>query len=130
MASPNVDIATGITIVFGTSGFSAEILDISGPSLARESVETTHQGTIGARTHLPVDLFDAGELSFDIHFNPDTDPPIDQPAEAVTITWPSGATWAFSAFMTADEPATPLEDKMVASITLKISGDITITPAA
>ncbi len=130
MPSPDVDIGTGITIGFGTSAFAAEITDITGPGLERESVETTHQGTEDARTHAPVDLFDAGELGFDIHFNPDTDPPIDQPEETITITWPSGATWVFQGFMTGYEPATPLEDKMTGSVTIKITGDITITPAA
>ena len=130
MASPLVDIGTGITIVFATSAFAAEITDVTGPGLARDSVETTHQGTTSARTHIPVDLFDAGELGFDIHFNPDTDPPIDAATEVITITWPSGATWVFSGFLTAYEPGTPLEDKMTASITIKITGDIAITPAA
>jgi len=128
--SPLVDIGTGITIVFGTTGFVAEIMDITGPSLARDSVETTHQGTTGARTHIPVDLFDAGELGFEIHFNPDTDPPIDNVVEEITITWPAGATWVFSGFFTGFEPGTPLEDKMTASVTIKITGDIVITPVA
>ena len=127
--SPAVDIGTGITIVFGTSAFEAEITDITGPGLARDSVETTHQGTVDARTHAPVDLFDAGELGFDIHFNPDTDPPIDGDEEAITITWPSSAKWVFQGFMTGYEPSTPLEDKMVGSIVIKVTGDITITPA-
>ena len=130
MGSPLVDVGTGIVIDFGTSGFVAEVLDVNGPSLARDSVETTHQGTTGARTHMPVDLYDAGELGFDIHFNPDTDPPIDKATEEITITWPSGAIWVFDAFVTAEDVAAPLEDKMVASITLKITGDIAITPAA
>ena len=129
MASPLVDIGTGITIAFGTSAFVAEILDITGPGLARDSVETTHQGTTDARTHAPVDLFDAGELSFDVHFNPDTDPPIDAAEEEITITWPSTATWVFQGFMTAYEPGAPLEDKMTGSVTIKVTGDITITPA-
>ena len=129
MASPSVDIATGITIVFSTSAFLAEILDITGPGLTRESVDVTHQGTVDARIHAPVDLFDGGEMSFDVHFNPDTDPPIDQDVETVTITWPSTAKWEFDGFMTAYEPSAPLEDKMVGSITIKVSGDITITAA-
>ena len=130
MASPAHDIATGITIVFGTSGCSAEILDVNPPSLSRESVEVTHQGTTGGKDFIPADLYDAGECSFDVHFNPDTAPPIDEAAETITITFPSGATWAFSGFLTGYEPKAPLEDKMTATVTIKVTGEITITPAA
>lgn len=129
MASPEVDIGTGITIVFGTSGFTGEILDVGGPESSRESVDISHQGTVGGRRFTPGDLHDNGEATFDVHFNPDTDFPIDQAAEPITITWPAGATWGFSGFMTNHGPSAPLEDKMVASITVKVDGDITITPA-
>ena len=128
--SPGVDIGTGITIVFADSAFEAEILDVGGPESSRESVDISHQGTVGGRRFLPGDLHDNGEATFDVHFNPDTDYPIDTLPEVITITWPAGATWAFNAFMTIHGPSAPLEDKMIASITLKVDGDITITPAA
>jgi len=130
MASPSVDIATGITITFGTSEFTAEILDVTPPGMSREAIETTHQGTTGQKTFMPADLYDSGELGFDIHFNPDTSPPIGSAAETITITFPSGATWAFTGFMTGYAPSAPLEDKMTASVTVKVTGAITITPAS
>ena len=129
MASPPVDIAVGITIVFGTTGFSAEILDVTPPNMTRDSIEVSHQGTTDVKEFTPADLYDSGEASFDFHFNPDTDPPIDEPAEIVTMTFPSGAIWAFSGFMTDYAPDAPLNDKMVGSATLKVDGEITITPA-
>ena len=130
MPSPDVDIATGITIVFGTSAFEAEITDVAGPTSSRDSVEVTHQESIGGREFTPTDLPDYGEISWDIHFNPDDDPPVDLAPEVITVTWPSGATWAFLGFVTSYEPAGPLLDKMTGSITVKISGVITVTPAA
>lgn len=130
MASPTVDISTGITIVFGTSSFSAQILDVTPPSQSRESIPTSHQGTTTAHTYLPADLVENGELTFTIHFNPDTVPPIDAAAETVTITWPAGATWAFSGFMTNYEPDAPFEGKMTGTVTVKVTGDITVTAAA
>lgn len=138
-----VDIGTGTTIAFGTSGFSAQVLDVSGPGLARESIETSHMGTsgpgagqVGSKTFMPADLVDPGELSFEIHFNPDTVPPIHEAAETITVTFPipagltNGATWVATGFVTSYEPSSPLEDKMVASITVKLSGQITITAAS
>ena len=127
MASPLVDIGTGITIAFGTSGFTCEILDVTPPEATRESIQTSHQGTTTAHTFTPTDLYDPGGLEISFHFNPDTDPPIDGAAEDITITFTSGATWAFSGFMTNYAASAPLEDKMTGSATFKASGDITIT---
>lgn len=127
--SPGVDIGTGITIVFADSGFNAEILDVGGPESSRESVDISHQLTVGARRFLPGDLHDNGEATFDVHFNPDIDFPIDQAVEEITLTWPAGAIWVFDGFMTNHGPSAPLEDKMVAAITIKVDGDIAITPS-
>jgi len=127
MAAPNVDIGTGITLVFGTSGFTAEITDITPPGASRDSVNTSHQGTTTAHTFSPTDLYDAGELSFDFHFNPDTSPPIDGATEEIVMTFPSGCTWTFNGFMTAYEPSTPLEDKMTGSATVKVTGAVAIS---
>ena len=129
MASPDVDIGTGFTVAFGTSGFTAEIVDVTPPGASRESIDVTHQGTTTARIFTPADLYDAGELSLSIHFNPDTDPPIDGDVEEVTLTFPSTATWVFNGFMTDYSPTGPLEDKMTADVTVKVSGDINITGA-
>ena len=128
--SPDVDISSGIAIVFGTSGFTAQITDVAGPTSSRDSVEITHQGSTGGKAFMPTDLPDYGEISWDIHFNPDDDPPVNLAIESITITWPSGATWVFDGFVTSYEPAGPLLDKMTGSITVKISGDITVVAAA
>lgn len=131
MASPTVDISSGATIDFGTSSFSAEVVDITPPGFSREAIQTTHQETANSsHTFTPADFSDKGELSFTIHFNPDTDPPIDAVAETITLTFGSGADWAFSGFMTGYEPDAPFNDKMVATVTVKVSGDVTVTPAA
>ncbi len=129
MPSPSVDIATGITIVFGTTGFSMEIMDVSGPSYARDPVEVTHQGSVDAKEFLPADLYDGGEVTFDVNYNPDDAIPVDEPKEVITITWPAGATVVFTGFMTGFEPTGPLNDKMTASVTLKVDGVPAITPA-
>jgi len=129
-ASPSVDIGTGITIAFGTSGFSAQIMDVTPPGQERESIETSHQGTVNGKTFTPADLYDPGGLEFEIHFNPDTVPPIDDAVEEIIITWPAGATWTFDGFMTGYAPSAPLNDKMVATVTVKVSGEIDIDGAA
>ncbi len=122
------DIGVGITIVFGTTGFTAELIDIDSPEASREAVETTHQGTTTARTFMPQDLVDWGGLDISFAFDPGTDPPIDELAEAITITWPDSETWAFSGFMTNYRGTAPLNDKMTGTATVKVTGDVTVTP--
>jgi len=130
MASPDVDIATGITVVFGTSGFDAQIVDVNGPGSTRESIDVSHQGTVDALEFDPADLVDNGELSLDIHFNPDLTPPTEQVKEEITITWPAGATWVFDGFGTNYEQTSVLNDKETGTLNVKVSGKITRTPAA
>jgi hypothetical protein len=125
MAQPEVDVGTGATILFGTSGFSAEIEDITPPGMTRGSIQTSHQTTTAAHTHQPLDLYEPGELSFDVHFNPDDIPPMTATAETVTLKFSGGNWWSFSAFMTGYEPSHPFEDKMMATVTCKVSGRIT-----
>ena len=122
-------IGTGTTIAFD-SGFLAEILDVTPPGFSRESIPTSHMGTAdNAHTFKPAKLTDYGEMTVDIGFDPDADPPINSDAETITITFPdSGSTtWAFSGFMTGYEAADPLEGRMTASVTIKATGKVTIT---
>ena len=136
-----VDVGTGTTIVFQTSSFSAEIVDIQIGGISREAVDVTEMsdvvgaGNIGGREFIPTRLADPGELTLEVHFDPDDTPPVNLPAEVIDITFPqaSGETtptkWSATGFCTSYDAAVPLEDKMTATITIKITGDITITPA-
>ncbi|MBE3118841.1 MAG: hypothetical protein IMZ50_08815 [Candidatus Atribacteria bacterium] len=127
MPSPAVDITTGTTITFATSAFTAEIASVNGPDYSRESINTSHLGTTTAHTFIPADLYDAGSLSLSIHYNPDTTVPINSAPETITVTYPAGATVSFSGFMTGHNATGPLEDKMTADVTIKITGAVTRT---
>lgn len=117
----------GITVTFA-SGFMAEIIGTTPNAITRESIDTTHTTTPdGAMTFIPSDLIDYGELECELNFDESETPPIDSPAEPVTINFPSGASWAFSGFLTNYAPEAPIDDRMTASVTLKASGKITIT---
>lgn len=138
-----VDIGTGTSVVFGTSGFNAQIIDISGPGFERGSVETSHMGTagpganqVGSKTHLPVDLVNISELTLEVHLNPSLLPPIHGALETVTITFPvpagltNPATWVGQGFMTKYDPKVPLEGKMTATLSIQFSGPLTRTAAS
>ena len=126
------DIGTGSTLTLGTSAYETglEILNISWSGIAREAIDTTHMTTSTARSFIPSNLFDAGELVIECHLRQDTTPIISAVAETITITLPNGAgtsAWAAEGFLTAFEFTSPLEEKMTASLTFKFSGNITIS---
>lgn len=125
-----INVGTGTAISFGTSGFTAHILDINPPNASRESIQTSHMGTIKDHTFTPADLVDWGELGFDIVFDPDSAnvPPVYGDSEEVTITFPDSAanTWVFSAFVTGFEPTVPLEDRATGTVTCKVTGAVTL----
>lgn len=120
------EVSTGISITFD-SGFFAEILDVTPPGASRESIQTSHHGTSDAHTFTPAKLVDWGELQVEMAFDPGEAPPVNSEAETVTITFAGGDTWTFSGFMTGYEPSAPLEERMTASATIKVSGGVTVT---
>ena len=122
-------ITTGLTVTY-QSGFFAEIIDFNWTGISRESVDTTNFSTTGGRTSIPSTLYDPGELAVELLFDPETDPttPIAAAAETVTVTYADDlppSTMAASGYMTGFEIAGPLEDRMTATATLKLTGTIT-----
>ena len=120
-------IGTGTTISFESS-FFAEILDIKPPSPSRESIPTSHMGTTSNHTFTPANLVDWGEMVVEMAFAPGTTIPIASAASECVITFPdSGSTtWTFTAFMINFEAADPLEDRMTATATVKVTGGVTV----
>lgn len=133
---PVTDEGRGTTILFGTSAFSANLLAINGFGFSRAAIETTRMNTSTNRTFMPEDLVDRGELELELEFDPSLTPPIASAAETVTITFPvpsgltTGATWAASCFATNYSGAVRIAERMQCTLTLKISGAVTITAAA
>ena len=143
MAGATVDVGTGTTITFGTSGFTANLMSVRWSGISRAAIDTSHMGTtaaganqFGSRTFIPGDLVDPGELALEVQFNPQTNPPIGAAAETITVTFPlvagdaTPASWACSGFVTAFEITDPLDDKMMATMTVKLSGKVSMTDAA
>jgi hypothetical protein len=131
MPSPGVQTGHGSTVVFGTSGFTAEITNFGTPAPSRPAIDVSHLGTVGSRVFIPGDLVDNGEMTLGLHFNPDELPPINGAAETITLTFKSGATWAFSGFVTGLGSANQESDnKVTQDVTIKVSGDINVTAAS
>jgi hypothetical protein len=130
--------ATGLTIGFGTSSFTAEIKSASGNNNeAREALDRSHLGTTSSRVFIPSKLKDPGDLTLEIHFDGDQDPPVSGAAEEITITYPippgltTAGTRVFQGFVTSATPAHPETGTLMSmTVGIKISGDITKTPAS
>lgn len=122
------DISTGITLVFGTSGFSAEITSITLDPQEVEPVDVSHMGTTGFREYIFTKLTDPGGISFDMHYDPDEDLPTLGTAETITLTFatPSGgltgANISGTGAMISHSAEAPLEGVMTASAVIKFDG--------
>tara|TARA_R110002126_G_scaffold210134_1_gene356710 strand:- start:663 stop:1091 length:429 start_codon:yes stop_codon:yes gene_type:complete len=118
----------------GTSGGTmeavAEVNNISGPGLSRDTVDVTDMDSPEKWREFIGGLKDAGEVSLEVNFVPDSAVVTNWLADINTdtngyydITWLTGpTTWAFSAIMTGFEAGTPMDDKMSGTITYKLSG--------
>lgn len=87
---------------------------------------------------MPGDLVDDGDVTVDIHFDPDSQPPISAAPETITITFPLPAGQSTAGkvvgtgFISAWSWGDPLEDKMTARMTITWDGGTgpTWTPSA
>lgn len=129
------------SIAFGTSSFEANIIGIDGPNATRESIETSHLGTVNNMTFLEAALSDAGEISLEIEFDPDLVAPIGTSAtpaatEEITVTWPlpvgmsTASTWVFDGFVTSYSGGAANGERMTGTMAIKITGDVVQTPSA
>lgn len=122
-------LATGSTIVFSTSNFTANVIDIDLGGVKREHKDSTYLGTTVARTFVPVTLYDGGEVTLKIQFaaNKAATIPIAGATETVTITFANtgSATAAFSAFVVEYKAMINTETIVEGDIKLKVTGAIT-----
>ena len=114
----------------------AEVTSIGGPKLARDTIEVTHHQSTDMWREFIKGLKDGGEVSLELNFMPfDTshnaattgilaDFGDDTTVAAWVLTFPdSGATqWEFDGIVTAFETSEPFDDKLMASVTIKVTG--------
>lgn len=123
----------------GTAWGSAisQVRDISGPSFSRNAIDvTTRDQTDDYWMEYLKGLKDGGELTFDLAFDPAVHGTassglLSDFEENTTIpewrlVFPDSTEWTFPGFLTAFEPAEPLDDVLGASLTVKISGKPTL----
>ena len=126
------DFGTGTTLVGGgssaTQSAAWEVTDIQfNDGWNREVVNFSHMETTGGHDFKPSDLYDPGELVVTVQFD-ETITLVPTPAEETwTLTFPGGQTLICNGFVRNWGHAVPLEDKMVQTIAIKLTGDVTGT---
>ena len=86
------DTGNGATITFGSTGFSGDIVSISGLEVSKEKIEITKLGDTGRKRYIVDDLVDIGDVTVTAYsdvgvpdINADYAANID---EVMTITYP------------------------------------------
>jgi predicted secreted protein len=116
----------------------AEVVTITGPSLAMDPLEMTNHDSPGQWEEHIGGTLRSGEVTFDLNYIPadgthdaSTGLLADFLARTVRnfelIFSDTPLTkWSFSAFVTGFEPSAPFDDKLSASVTLKVTGQPTL----
>lgn len=112
--------------VFSSVG---EVLSISLPSLSKDTVDATHMESADAfREYIP-GLKDGGEVSVEVNLVPGSATTTAALADFASdvvgyykIIFPDDTEWAFAAICTGFEGEAPLDDKMTATFTYKVTG--------
>lgn len=107
----------------------AGVRSISGPGLARDTIDATDMDSTERWREFVSGLKDGGEVTLEVEFDPDgTDVTNwladinDDDAGYYKIVFPDTTEWGFAGFMTAFEPDDPHDDLMTASVTYKLTG--------
>ena len=112
-----------------------EATSLTPPAFAVDAIDVTHmQSANGTREFIP-GLMDPGEASVEMNFMPGSE------GEALILsvlrtkikarcTFPAGETVTFDAIITGYAPAAPMDDKMTATLTVKVSGVVVNAAAA
>ena len=126
------DMATP-TPVFTAIG---NVTSVSGPEIERETYDVTaHDSADGWREFIG-GLKDGGEVSLEINYDPDKHDVLiadfgDTTARDYKMVWPAaagGGNWAIKAFLTGFSQEAPVDDKLSAELTFKVTGKPVITP--
>jgi len=112
----------------------ANVTSVQGPEIERETYDVTSHDSADGWREFVGGLKDGGEVTLEVNYDPtkhddliadfeDTDP------RDYKLVAPGGrGTWEFKAFLTGFSAEAPVDDKMSAELTLKVTGKPTITP--
>lgn len=109
----------------GTFDNVAEVTNVKPPAYARDAIEATHMESPDRFREYIAGLMDAGEVSIEINYVPSASDVVIAALAAgkgtFKITHPNSVTLTFDAIVTNYEPQLPLDDKMTAAATFKVT---------
>lgn len=123
----------GITIDFGTNGWSFVIVNVTPVSEQVDDVDTTHQASGTHREYEAGSFVEGGEMSFTVQHDPDImdSITIGDDNETVTVTFPpksgqtNGATEQFPGYLKRYAKTADLGSLIEGQITVKVAGAVT-----
>jgi hypothetical protein len=114
-----------------------QVVDITGPSMKMDTVETTNQDSAGWGELIPT-IFRAGDVKFDVNYTP-TNATHNATTGMIAsmknrtlrnfkLVYPDvgGTTWPFTGYVTGFEVKESVKDKLTASVTISITGAVTL----
>lgn len=120
----------GATPTEAFTDFGIEITSITPPGLSRDSIDVTHMQSPDEFREFIEGLMNAGEFSCDLNWKPSATDTIVAELISGKANWqmqfPNGVTWTMSAFVTNYPITVPMDNKMTASVTWKVSGKPTL----
>ena len=108
----------------------AEVVSITPPGMSRDAIEATHLKSPGGWKEFIAGMKDGGEASFTLNLAPSATDALVTAFNADSgnyqITFPNGVMLRFAGFFTAYTPPDLTAEKMEASVTVKVSGAVTL----
>lgn len=112
----------------------AEVNGITGPNMSRDTIDVTSLDSTGGYREFIASFRDGGEVTLDMNFVLDGYDDFKADFESSTLhdyqiefQDTGQTTFEFSGLVTSLSSSVPLDDKVTSSVTIKISGQITIS---
>lgn len=129
-----IDIGQGTYVGFGTALHTATGYKITGVNhggITRAVADATHMLS-SAKEFVASSIYDPGELSVEVLFDPSVKPVSDlanvATNQAVNVYWANGGTavtlWSAFGYMTQFEAGAQMEEMMSGTVTIKLSGTL------
>lgn len=114
----------------------ANVTNVSGPEIERETYDVTSHDSLDGWREFIGGLKDGGEVSLELNYDPSKHDVLvadfeDSEPRDYKIVFPKNlGTWEIKALLTGFSQEAPVDDKLSAELTFKVTGKPTITPGA
>lgn len=134
-------IKAGVGTILKIDGSTiGNVTNITGPSMSKDTIDTTALDTTGGYRTFITGFKNAGTLTFTLMFEKEEYSTLkaafdSDVAKSIEVILPDGTTaetgskLSFSGFVTEIPLTIPPDDKITCDVTIQISGPVTFTPA-